>query len=162
MGNYDQLLEQLDLPPEMTAEFGQMLESGMLEMIMGVGGVLSLIIIPVIFLITTGFRHLLAKILKGQGSFGTYAYLCAAIEAPITIISGVFSLVPVIGSCVSLLLMIYIYVERYYATKVAYELTSGKAIAVVLIPILLVLAFVACGIIAFVALIMNSEGMLSQ
>jgi len=58
--------------------------------------------------------------------------------------------------------MIYIYVERYYATKVAYELTSGKAIAVVLIPILLVLAFVACGIIAFFALIMNSEGMLSQ
>jgi len=149
VGGYDQILEQLDLPPEITAEFQTIIDSGMLDTLMGVGGVLSLIFIPLGFLISTGLRHLVAKILKGKGTFGNYAYLNAAIEAPIKIISAIVSFAPGIGTCISLLLSVYMYVQRYHATKVAYQLSSGKAIAVVLIPILLLFALGACGVIAF-------------
>jgi hypothetical protein len=91
----------------------------------------------------TGILYLVAKLLGGTGEFGRYAYLNASFTAPLTILSSLLSVVPVL-SCLSLFISIYQLVLTYYSTKVEHNLTSGKALVVVLLPLIVVLLLVFC------------------
>ena len=101
---------------------------------------------PLGFLIGAGIFHLIATLLGGRGNYGNYTYLLASFEAPIAVINAVISFIPVAGGCLAVILSIYSIVLTYFATKVEYNLTSGKAIAVVLIPVFVVLLLVACAV----------------
>ena len=98
---------------------------------------------PALFLISVGIQHLIASRLeiyrirlepsgeKRTGKFGRYAYLNATFGAPFSIIFSLLSFVPVLD-CITLpLLAIYQFVLTYFATRVEYGLSRGRAIVVV-------------------------------
>ncbi len=156
-GTLNQMIGMMNLPPAVTQQMRTMMSSGIINAAMGGAGVAAIISIPISFLIGVGILHLLAKLLGGQGDFGNYAYLIATFQAPIIIVSAILGFVPGLGSCLGSILSIYGFVLTYYATKVAYNLTSGKAIAVVLIPILVVILLFACAIFSIMGLIMSTQ-----
>lgn len=133
------LSQMQDLPPEVQAQMGPMISA-----MTGGAGIAAIITVPLFFLIGSFILHLLAKMLGGQGEFSNFAYLAATYQAPLTIASAVLSIVPFVGGCVGALLGIYSYVLAYFAVKVNYGLTSGRAIAVVLIPIVLLFGAIFC------------------
>ena len=143
------MISQIDLPPENSAMIQKMMSSGIFAGASGAASFLGIIFSPIAFLIGVGIIHLIANVLGGKGDFGRYAYLSAAIGAPISIVNAFLGFIPVVGGCVAFLLTIYSLVLNYFAIKVAYSLTSGRAIAVILIPLIVVLVGVLC--IGFVA-----------
>jgi hypothetical protein len=145
---FAQILDQMDLPPDARAQMEAMLSGGMLTGIVGASSVVTVIMTPIFFLIGTGILHLIARALGGTGEFGSYAYLVATFQAPLLIVRSVVSLAPFLGVCLNAIALIYGLVLLYYATKVAHNLASGRAIAVVVAPIILLLAFLGCIIIA--------------
>ena len=135
VGGLGGMLGGMGLPPEMTSQLGMM---------MGGAGWAAIVTVPVFFLIGALIVHLLATVLGGKGDFGKIAYLISTYQAPITIASAIIALIPFLGGCITPLLGIYGLVLEYFAVKVNYGLTQGRAIAVVLIPIALVIVLVFC------------------
>lgn len=138
------MLGGMDLPPESQAMIDAMVQGGLFAGMSGAGALTGIIITPIFFLIAVGIVHLIATLFGGRGDFGRYAYLSAAITAPISIVNGVLAFIPVLGGCVALLISIYSIVLNYFAVKVAYSLSSGRAIAVILVPLIIVLGLVFC------------------
>lgn len=140
MGGFDQIVEML--PPEVQDEFGTAVETGPTT---GTAFSFATIIIgPISFLIGVGIYHLIARILGGIGQYGRYAYLYSTFAAPLMIVTSVLGFIPVLGGCVSAILAIYHLVLAYYATKVEYNLTQGRAIMVVVAPLLVGVILAAC------------------
>jgi hypothetical protein len=83
-------------------------------------------------------------VLGGQGDYGKFAYLASTYQAPLQIVSSILAIIPFLGGCVALLIWIYTYVEGYFAVKVNYGLSNGKALAVVLIPLALFILLMIC------------------
>lgn len=128
-----------DLPPEMRRQMAQLMGP-----MLGGASLLSIITVPVFFLIGTFITHLLATALGGRGDYGKFAYLTATFQSPIVAANAAIAIVPVLGGCVVFLVSIYSYVLAYYAVRVNYDLTSGRAIAVVLIPFALLVLLMLC------------------
>lgn len=156
MGGMDQLFSQMDLPPEVAQQMSQLFAGGAGAGLAISGIVVSLILTPIFFLIGVGIFWLVARMLGGQGEFGRYAYLISTFYAPLNVVSAVVSLVPILGGCVSLAILIYEVVLTYFATKVEHRLSSGKAIAVALTPVILFGIFFACIAVFAGALIFSS------
>lgn len=157
-GAIPQLLETMDLPAETEAQLTPLLNSGALGGL-GAANLWSIISVPVGFLIGVGILWLLARLLGGVGEFGRYAYLNAAFTAPLTILSAVLGLIPFLG-CLGFILYIYQLVLSYYATKVEHQLSSGRAMIVVLIPVIFALLLVMClvfFVVGMLATIMNVQ-----
>lgn len=141
------IANQADLPPDVAAQMAAM-SAGSVE-----GGAVSafcltLIVTPIGFLIGSGIYFLVAKLFGGTGSFEEQTYLLAAVAAPLTIVSGVIGIVPILGGCISIIVSIYQLVLSYFAIKVSHNLTSGQAIGVIIIPVVVILACVICGVVA--------------
>jgi len=156
-GTLSQMIGMMNLPPDVTLQLRTMMSNGLMSSVAGGAGLATIISAPIGFVISVGIWHLLAKLLGGQGDFGNYAYLNATFRAPIMIISAILGFVPGLGGCLGGLLSLYGLVLTYYATKVEYNLTSGKAIAVVIIPLLVVILLFACAIFGVVGLIMSTQ-----
>ena len=139
-GGLASVLGGANVPPQVASMMGS---------VMGSAGFAGIITIPVFFLIGSFIVHLLATVLGGQGDYGKLAYLMATYQAPITIVGAVLGLIPFLGGCVAALLGIYGLVLEYFAVKVNYGLESGRAIAVVLIPIAILILLAVCGIVVF-------------
>jgi hypothetical protein len=143
MGGLQGVLGQAGLPPDVLAQ----LPPGIPFMTpaVGVGGLIWAILSAIIgYLIFVGLLHLVARLLGGTGNFGKYAYLIAAFHAPITVVNALLGLVPFVGGCVGMLLTIYEIVLAYFATRVEHKLPQGKAIIVVLFPVILGLLVACC------------------
>lgn len=151
-GAIPQLLEQADLPPEARAQLLPLLNSGMLGGL-GASSLGSIISVPLGFLIGVGILWLVAKVLGGVGEYGRYAYLNATFMAPLAILSSLLGLIPFAGGCIALFVYIYQLVLTYYATKVEHQLSSGRAIIVVLFPVILILLLVACFLTLFAGML---------
>jgi hypothetical protein len=154
-GFMDQMISQMKLPPEAAQQVNTLLSRGAMGGMMGGASLASIIFTPLGFLIGAGILHLIATLLGGRGNFGNYTYLLASFQAPIALINAVLSFVPVVGVCLTGILSIYSIVLTYFATKVEYNLTSGKAIAVVLIPVLFVILLLACVVFGMIGMIMS-------
>ena len=142
-GAIPQILEQVDLPPEAKAQLLPLLNSGMLGGL-GASSLGSIISVPLGFLIGVGILWLVAKLLGGVGDYGRYAYLNATYMAPLTILSSILGLIPFAGGCIAFFVYIYQLVLTYYATKVEHQLSSGRAIIVVLIPVIVAILLLSC------------------
>lgn len=138
------LVQQMNLPPESAVMIEQMMAGGLFAGLRGVGALMGIVITPIAFLIGVGIIHLLANVLGGRGDFGRYAFLAAAISAPISIVNAFLGFIPVVGGCVVFLLSIYSIVLNYFAIKVVYSLSSGRALVVILIPLAIVVAAALC------------------
>lgn len=105
------------------------------------------------FFIGNGVLYLLAKLLGGTGDFVVHNYLLSLLYAPLAIIGGVFSIVPVLGGLAGIPLGIYSLVLTTLALRSAHGLSTGRAIAVWAIPLAVVVGLTLCGLIAIIALL---------
>ena len=96
-------------------------------------------------------------LLGGSGEYGRYAYLNATYTAPLTILAALLGVVPVLG-CLSFIFYIYQLVLTYYVTKVEHQLSSGRALIVVLTPVIFVLLLIACILFFFVGALAMLSG----
>jgi hypothetical protein len=148
------MISSMGLPPEAQAQLGPML-----SMVTGGAGFAAIIAVPVGFLIGTFIIHLIAKMLGGQGDYGKFAYLASTYQAPLTMASAILSIIPFLGGCLGFILIIYTYVESYFAVKTNYGLTSGKAIAAILIPLaILLILFICIGVVVVGGIAALSSG----
>ncbi|MYH63757.1 MAG: YIP1 family protein [Caldilineaceae bacterium SB0675_bin_29] len=139
-GGLDQFVDLL--PPEVQDEFGTDVET---DASGGPAFSFAYIILgPISFLIGVGIYHLITTILGGRGQYGRYSYLYSTFAAPLMIATSILGFIPVLGGCVSAILGIYQIVLAYYATKVEYNLSQGRAIIVVVAPILAGLLLAIC------------------
>jgi len=154
------VLEQMNLPPAEAAQVEQALRflPGNVAAGAGFSSLANIVMVPVWFLIGVGIYHLIARLLGGTGEYGRLAYLSAAFSAPLGIVTTLLSMVPLV-SCLTPIITIYSLVLAYFAVKVEHGLSSGRAIMVILIPALVIIALAACfifGIVGMVLAIQNS------
>ena len=154
-GALPSVLQQLNLSPEEMAQVEQALRflPGNVAVGAGFSSLANIIWVPVWFLIGVGIYHLIAKLLGGTGEYGRLAYLSAAFSAPLGIVTTLLSLIPLAG-CVTPLIGIYTLVLSYFAVKVEHQLSSGRAIMVILIPALVLIVLAMCFIFGIVGMIM--------
>ncbi len=146
----DGLAEMVGLmPPELRGYMEMILNN---DSLISNASLSSIIITPLFFIIGVGILHLVASVLGGRGQFGRYAYLNATYAAPLAMISSLLGFVPVVGGCLGGILTIYGWVLTYFATKVEYGLSDGRAIVVVLAPILVGFVLVLCVAVLVIAL----------
>ena len=156
---YSAFINQMDLPADAQSQIETLLAGPIMGIVSGTaGGIATLISMPVFFLVGVGISYLIGAFLQGKGDFGRFAYLNAAFSAPIAIITAVVTFIPVVGACVSGLLSLYSLVLNVFAVKVGLNLSTGKAIAVVLIPIAVVIALVGCFIFAILGIFVAGNG----
>jgi hypothetical protein len=153
-GIMEQIVLQLDLPPEAAEMMMQQAQGSLASGIIG-GFCGALIGVPLSFLIGSGLYWLIAKLLGGTGSYENQTYLLGTFTAPLMIVNGIVSIIPIAGGCVAFLISIYTLVLTYFALKVSHDFTSGKAIATLLIPLLIGI-LLACCIIASVMTMMGA------
>lgn len=132
------------------------------------GAFLRIITVPIFFFIGTGIQYLLAKMFKGQGTFLTQSYTSLLYQAPISLlyylVTLVFGLIPIAGTFIALLinfaLGIYSIVLNVFQLRASHRLSTGQAVAVVLIPIavLIVVAFLCIGFFAAIFFQMMHSG----
>ena len=151
------MIEQMDLPPETAAQMREMFSNGMMSAVMGGAGLSSIVTTPLFFLIGAGLFYLIGRMLGGQGDLGRYAYLLASFQAPLGIVTALLGLVPMLGGCLGLLLSIYSLVLTFFATKVGLNLSSGKAIAVIVIPVAVLLLLMICFVGSIAGLIFSMQ-----
>lgn len=147
-GGWQGMLGQLGLPEEVMTQFDASVMNAAVETqsttAILTGAFWSILWTLLGFLIGVGILYLIARALGGTGVYGRYAYLIATYGAPLSIISSIIGFVPMIGGCIAALLSIYGIVLTYFATRVEHGLTQGKAIATVLIPLVLLIVLALC------------------
>jgi hypothetical protein len=160
-GIFGELVRLLDLPPEVAAQLTQQAQAGVVSGIIGdfCGALIGL---PLAFLIGSGFYWLVARLLGGTGSYEQQTYLLGTFTAPLMIVNGILSIIPIAGGCIALLISIYTLVLTYFALKVSHAFTSGKAIATLLIPLLIGILLACCIIAGVMAMVGAAFGGLNQ
>lgn len=124
-----------------------------------IGTLFSTIIGAVIgFFIGAAIYWVFAKLLGGDGSYEEQTYLMSTYTAPLLIINGVLSLIPFIGPFIAIFVSIYQLVLSYFAIKVSHRLTSGRAVMVVLLPVLIGFICACCTIFFFAGTIAAMVG----
>ena len=109
-----------------------------------------IIIIPIGFFIGMGVLYGLSKAFGGQGSFVQQSYTSLLFSVPLGILVSLVGLIPIAGSFIGFAIGIYEIVLQIFAIMAVHRLSGGKATAVVLIPIGVLLVLV-CGL--FIVLI---------
>jgi hypothetical protein len=106
----------------------------------------GLIVTPFSFYLNIGLTYLGAHIFGGKGDFKSQAYLVSLFSVPLSIISvlaGLLSLIPIIGLYLSAIASLGISIFQLILTvrvlKVVHMLSTGKAVAAVLSPLVLLL-----------------------
>lgn len=141
-GTVSLLLDVVHLPPAMHTALRALLSVGSVAGLSD-ANIGSIITLPLGFLISVTIFHWIARLLGGVGSYGRYAYLNAAFSAPLNILTAAISIIPYVN-LLEIVIIIYQFVLIYYATKVEHRLTRGKTLLVILLPVLVVLALIAC------------------
>jgi len=109
-----------------------------------VGGFISaLIITPVGFLIVAGALYLGARLMKGTGTFEQHAWVVSTIWAPITILSSIAGIIPILGGLIGILLGLYSIYLYYLSQQAVHRLDSSNAIISMLIGIVVYIIGVA-------------------
>jgi hypothetical protein len=111
-----------------------------------VGGILG-------FYLSTGINYLGARAFGGTGDFGTQSYLQSLFVVPIGIVSALVGLVPYLGIAVGLGLSLYAIVLNVRVVKVVHRLTTGKAVAALIVPGLVLMVVVACIVVVVLILL---------
>ncbi len=151
LGNVQAQFEQMiasrgDIPPEMQQALSQV-ATLMTPANLGIMTVLGIVFSLIGFILLCLLYHVIAKMFGGQGSLGTFSYLSAGVWSPVSIITAVLGLIPLIGSCLGALVGIYGLVLSFFAIKTNYRLGDGRAIVVLILPVLLLIALVFCGVV---------------
>lgn len=110
----------------------------------------TVIMSPISFYISVGLQYLGARVFGGSGDFKTHAYLMALIIVPATVLGGVVSLlafIPIIGFLAGLAgfgISIYTIILNVRAVKATHNMTTGLAVASIIVPPILLSAIGGC------------------
>jgi hypothetical protein len=115
--------------------------------------IFSIISVPLFFFIGAGIQYLLARAFRGEGTFLQQCYAALLYQVPLGIISRIIGLVPILGGIVAFALAIYGIVLNVFAIMGVHRLSGGKASAVVLIPVGIVILLVICLFVIFVVIL---------
>lgn len=116
--------------------------------LLGGTSVYSIISIILGFFIIVGIQYLLARAFGGNGDFKQQGYNYLLFNVPITIVSYIVGLIPILGGVVAFVLWLYGLVLNVFAIQASHRLSGGKATAVVLIPIAaLIVLFLLCAVV---------------
>lgn len=96
------------------------------------------------FYLSNGIVFIGARSLGGSGDFTTQTYLQSLFAVPLGIASGVVALVPCVGLFGVLAVGIYAIVLNVRSIKVVHNLSTGKAVAAVFVPILIIMVILTC------------------
>jgi len=102
-----------------------------------------IVLYPLGFFIGTGIQYLIAKAFGGLGTYLAHGYSYLLYTAPITVVSLLLSLIPILGSLASSALGIYAIVLNVFMIMAVHRMSGGKATLVVLLPII-VLFLIGC------------------
>jgi hypothetical protein len=116
----------------------------------------SIIAIPIGFFIGMGILFGLAKAFHGEGRFVTQCYTFLLFYAPLGIIASVIALIPIAGGFIDLAIDIFEIVLSVFAIQATHRLSGGKATAVVLIPVGVLLLLACAFIVVIVAIVASS------
>jgi hypothetical protein len=97
----------------------------------------SLVMGAVFFFILSAVFYVISMVLGGKGSFSDQTYLFSLVYT-LSIISSVIGIIPILGAIASLvigLFMLYLYA---LALKVVHGFSLMKALAIIIIPIIIV------------------------
>jgi Yip1 domain len=126
---------------------------GMVQAISLSTGFGLILLIPIGFFIGVGIYYLIAKAFGGQGTFLAQSYTTLLYSVPIGILSFALRLIPILGALVAFALSIYGIVLQIFAIMAVHRLSGGKATAVVLIPVAVLLVLACILGIIFIAII---------
>jgi hypothetical protein len=93
---------------------------------------IGIVIVPVFFFMGSLLWFAVAKLFGGSGEFEEQTYLLGTFSAPITIVNAVLGIIPVLNICTGIAIFVYQLVLTYFALKVSHNLTSGRALGVIL------------------------------
>jgi hypothetical protein len=85
--------------------------------------------------LSQGITYLLARAFGGQGSFLAQVYTGLLYQVPIGLVAAALTIIPFLGSSIGGLAGIYQYVLQFFQVKAVHRLSTGNALAVVLIPV---------------------------
>jgi hypothetical protein len=111
----------------------------------------GIFLIPISFYLNNAVTFLCAKIFGGKGSFSSQAYLSSLFIVPLGIISSVASLIiliPIAGGFIVGLIVFGILIAQLIFTvrslKVAHDLTTGRTVAAILLPLIVFMVIPVC------------------
>jgi hypothetical protein len=114
----------------------------------------AIVVVAIVFTISAGLSHVIARMLGGVGEYAELANALAAYYAPLSIISAVLATVllfiPVLGQIAGLILGLYAIVLNVIAIKAVHEFEWWKAI---FSSIVIWLFLVACVVIVVLTLL---------
>jgi hypothetical protein len=131
----------------------QLGDSPMLPLIRSLAGggglvaslIFTLIAAIIIFFLVVVVIYLLGRAFGGTGTFGELAYDISLYSAPLTVVAALFGIIPIVGGLVGLLIFIYEIYLIWLAVQAGMNLPGGKALWVILIP-LIVLVVLCCAL----------------
>lgn len=102
------------------------------------GAVLGLFFTFVFFFLGALVLYISAKIFGGQGTnFMTHAYLLSLSYTPLRIVSTIVSIIPIIGSLVSIVLFLYQIYQAGLSMQASQRMAPGKAQLAAFVPLLI-------------------------
>jgi hypothetical protein len=106
---------------------------------------LQLILTPVAFLAAGGILYLIARVLGGTGTFLEQIYATLLFGVPLVILSYLLLLIPATSSWLPYVPHLYSLVLFVVSLMAVHQLSRGKALSVVLIPIGVLLVLILVG-----------------
>jgi hypothetical protein len=133
-------------PPNSSSIAGASISPAMLQSITIITVVLlQLVFTPVSFLAAGSILYLIARAFGGRGTFLEQIYTTLLFGVPLVILSYLLLLIPATSSWLPYLPHLYSLVLFAISLMAVHQLSRGKAIAVILIPISILLVLVLVG-----------------
>jgi hypothetical protein len=107
--------------------------------------------------IVSGISQIVARMLGGTGTFTQLAYAVAAYAAPLSLVTSLLSVIPLIA-CLNVLLGIYGLVLNVIAVKAVHRFDYGRAVISSAALLILLLVIVACFMIVVLSLLGPAVG----
>lgn len=113
----------------------------------------TIIWVPLGFFVGVAILFVIAKIFGGTGTFLQQSYAMALFYVPIQAVTALLGLLPVLGGIASIALGIYEIILAVFAIAASQRLSTGKSVAVVLLPAAIVLFFTCAALVVFAAIL---------
>jgi hypothetical protein len=101
----------------------------------------QLLSVPLGFFFSTGAIYLVAKLLGGRGTFLAQSYASVLVLAPLGALASIIGAIPYIG-ILAFVVDIYALILHFYAVSAAHRVSVGRAVAIVLLPIVVFVALI--------------------
>ena len=125
---------------------------GVREVDMLCGPLIATVVTVLFIAMVAGGSNLIARLFGGEGTYSAFVYACAAYTAPLSLISGVLGVIPLIRAFLALLLGCYALVLSVIAVKAVYKFAWWKAIVTLVLAlpgIVVIVAFVVIVVLVF-------------